>query len=293
MDVAFVIKRRLAEFGLEQRELAQAADVTDSYISQLLTGKKTPPAPSRTDIYEKMERLLKLPGGELATLAEHERKEQLKRALGAEAKPLLGDVRDLILRKCRPRIRDDVRAIFERHPFGELERLVARTLVDIVKAVAQAELENEIWLRTVAELGGRSYREMRVIMLDFLDADVIDLSREHCVSFLDPLIASWDIDLGSFAIEVRLTERVGPGRPRRLEFVEVEPAPDPEPGLEAFLGDPTLSGTITADELAHLKGLRFRGRRPTALYYYRALQNLRDPLHFERSDDDRSDRGRV
>jgi hypothetical protein len=29
-----------------------------------------------------------------------------------------------------------------------------------------------------------------------------------------------------------------------------------------------------------LKSLKFRGRRPTALYYYRELQNLRDPLHF-------------
>jgi len=26
--------------------------------------------------------------------------------------------------------------------------------------------------------------------------------------------------------------------------------------------------------------LRFKGKRPTPLYYYRELQNLRDPLHF-------------
>jgi hypothetical protein len=26
--------------------------------------------------------------------------------------------------------------------------------------------------------------------------------------------------------------------------------------------------------------LRLKGRRPTPLYYYRELQNLRDPLHF-------------
>jgi hypothetical protein len=29
--------------------------------------------------------------------------------------------------------------------------------------------------------------------------------------------------------------------------------------------------------------LRFTRRRPTALYYYRALQSLRDPLHFRPS----------
>jgi hypothetical protein len=26
--------------------------------------------------------------------------------------------------------------------------------------------------------------------------------------------------------------------------------------------------------------LQFKNHRPTALYYYRELQNLRDPLHF-------------
>ena len=69
MDVSFVIRQRLEEFGLEQRELARAAQVTESYISQLLTRKKAPPAPSRTDIYDKMDKFLKLPSGELARLA--------------------------------------------------------------------------------------------------------------------------------------------------------------------------------------------------------------------------------
>ncbi len=54
MDVPLVIKQRLEELGLEQRDLAAAAEVTESYISQLLTRKKLPPAPERTDIYDKM-----------------------------------------------------------------------------------------------------------------------------------------------------------------------------------------------------------------------------------------------
>ena len=40
MDVALVIRQRLEKFGLDQRELAQAAEVTESYISQLLTRRK-------------------------------------------------------------------------------------------------------------------------------------------------------------------------------------------------------------------------------------------------------------
>jgi len=45
VDVPFVILHRLEELGLEQQELARAAHVTESYISQLLTRRKAPPAP--------------------------------------------------------------------------------------------------------------------------------------------------------------------------------------------------------------------------------------------------------
>jgi hypothetical protein len=34
-----------------------------------------------------------------------------------------------------------------------------------------------------------------------------------------------------------------------------------------------------------LKRLKFNGRRPAPLYYYRELQNLRDPLHFRHAVD--------
>jgi len=69
VDVCLVIKQRLEELGLEQRDLAAAAEVTESYISQLLTRKKLPPEPGRTDIYDKIGKFLKLPGGKLAKLA--------------------------------------------------------------------------------------------------------------------------------------------------------------------------------------------------------------------------------
>ena len=68
VDVPFVIRQRLEELGLEQRDLARAARVTESYISQLLTRRKAPPAPNRTDIYDRMDRFLRLPSGELARL---------------------------------------------------------------------------------------------------------------------------------------------------------------------------------------------------------------------------------
>ncbi len=281
MDVSFVIRQRLEELGLEQKDLARAAHVTESYISQLLTRKKAPPAPNRTDIYDRMDRLLKLPTGELATLADAQRKDELKRALGEEPVPLFREVRALILRKCAPDREREIRAVFEKQPFGELERLVTQKLLDVVKRVANGELQNDYWLRMVARLGGRSFEEMRVIVLEFLDTDIFHLSVEHCVAFLDPLIASWDIDLATFALEIVLNHQVAAEHVRRFEFVERGPEPPrEEPGLQAFLQDPSLSGTATAAELAFLRKLGFQDKRPTALYYYRELQGLRDPLHF-------------
>jgi transcriptional regulator with XRE-family HTH domain len=282
VDVSLVIRQRLEAFGLEQRELARAAQVTESYISQLLTRKKVPPAPSRTDIYDKMDKFLKLPSGELARLADAQRKEELKRELGEEPTPLFGEVRQLILRKCPPNKEVHLRAIFEKQPFGELERLVTKHLLDVVKGVATEELENEYWLRMVAELGGRSYQEMRVIVLEFLDTDIFHLSRENGVAFLDPLIESWDIDLATFALDIVLNPRVVSGHVRRFEFIERDSGEVflEEPGLNEFLEDPALSGSATAEEVSFLKRLRFSGKRPTPLFYYRELQNLRDPLHF-------------
>jgi len=278
-----VIKERLEELGFEQKDLAAAAEVTESYVSQLLTRKKLPPAPDRTDIYEKMGKFLKLSSGKLAKLADGQRREELKRGFEDPPAPLFEEVRELILRKCTPEKQQQVQAIFAKQPFGELERLVTQKLLDVVKRVAREELESEVkWLHMVARLSGRSYKQMRVMILEFLDTDVFHVSGENCVSFLDPLIESWDIDLSSFGMEIVLNHRLVPGHPKKFEFVEREPGYplEDEPGLAEFLQNASLNGNATRDEIEFLRRLRFKGKRPSPLYYYRELQNLRDPLHF-------------
>src|SRR2546425_5640631 len=100
MDVPLVIRRRLKELGLEQKDLAAAAAVTESYISQLLARKKAPPAPDRTDIYNKLGKFLKLPSGELSRLATLQRREDLKKKIADPPQPLFHAFRELILRKC-------------------------------------------------------------------------------------------------------------------------------------------------------------------------------------------------
>jgi len=281
VDVCQLIKRRLEELGLEQKDLAAAAEVTDSYISQLLARKKLPPAPDRTDIYEKMARVLKLPSDRLSKLADFQRREELKRDLAGPPAPMFREIRELIVRKCVPDKQRQVREIFEGQPFGELERFVTQRLLDVIKKVAKEELNSENWLHLVARLAGRSYEQTRVTLLEFLDTDVFNLSPENCVSFLDPLIEFWDVDLTTFGMEIVLNRRIASGDPRRFEFVETgPPQPDEEPGFTEFLKDGSLSGTATKQEIELLKKLRFNGKRPTPIYYYRELQSLRDPLHF-------------
>ena len=283
MDVCSVIKARLQELELEQKDLAAAAEVTESYISQLLTRKKLPPAPDRTDIYEKMGRFLRLSNGELATLARAQRMDEFRRDYEEPQEALLKETRELILQKCVPPRQQQIRAIFERQPFGELERLVTQTLLDVISRVARVELDNEAWLHKVADLSDKSYAQMRVIILEFLDTDIFNISSADCISFLNPLLARWDIDLLTFDMEIVLNERLVPGEPKRFAFVEkdVDSVDGDEPGFTEFLEDATLSGDASAEEVEFLRNLRFKGKRPRALYYYRALQNLRDPLHFQ------------
>ncbi len=282
MDLALVIRQRLEQLGAEQRDLASATQVTESYVSQLLTRRKSPPAPERTDIYPKMEQFLKLPSGELAKLAELQRQEQWKRKLADPPAPLIKEVRELILRKYRREDAKHIRTIFEKQPFGEVEHLVTQKLLDVVKEVVKEELDNENWLRSMARLSDRKYEEMRVTALEFLDTDVFNISVENCVAFLDPLIETWEIDLANFGIEVVLNRRIAPGEPRRFEYVEKKPEGphQEEPGLREFLETPILSRDATQEEIEFLRKLEFKERRPTPLYYYRELQNLRDPLHF-------------
>src|SRR6266496_3002288 len=116
MDVFQLVQQKLNELGLGQRDLAGAAEVSESYISQLLSRKKMPPAPERTDIYDKLGRFLKLPAGKLAGLADLQRKQELKKKIQSPPVPLLRELRELLLEKCKRSKRVPVRAIFEKEP---------------------------------------------------------------------------------------------------------------------------------------------------------------------------------
>jgi len=283
MDVAELIRIRLEALGYEQKELAAAVRVTPSFISQLLKRKKMLPSPNRTDIYRKMEKFLKLPSADLSRLAELQRKHELKRRFEAPSVALFGEVRELVLSKCKHIRQKELHHIFEKEPFGEIERIVTQKLLDVAKEITKQGWNDENWLRLLARVNHRSYEEMRVIVLEFLDSDIFTLSIQNSIYFLKPLIKSWDIDLRTFNMDILLTPTLGKERLRRFAFVEMEPESqvEDEPGLRVFLQDRKLCVDITDEEVRFLKKLRTIEKRPNALYYYRELQNLRDPVHFQ------------
>jgi hypothetical protein len=122
---------------------------------------------------------------------------------------------------------------------------------------------------------------MRVVTLEFLDTDILQLSPENCVAFLEPLMESWDIDLPNFELQIVLHPKVSHESVRKFHFSEVASLDDTqEAGFVEFLRDKSLSGSATHQEIAVLGRLKFGTLRPTSIYYYRELQSLRDPLHF-------------
>ena len=65
-------------------------------------------------------------------VAEAHLKEERKREL-CEVAPLFPELRELLLKKCAPQGIERVRAVIERQSFGELERLVAQTLLHVAQ----------------------------------------------------------------------------------------------------------------------------------------------------------------
>ena len=127
---------------------------------------------------------------------------------------------------------------------------------------------------------------MRVAVLEFLDTEVFNVSVENCVSFLDPMIDSWDIDLKTFGMEVVLNRRLAPGSLKRFEFVE-QPRQEAfaiEPGLEQFLNEKSLSGDATEEEIEFLKTLRFKGQAAHASVLLPGTAKSEGPSAFHQCD---------
>lgn len=199
VKVSELVRRRLRELKRTPRELAAAVRVSDRYMSDLVAGRRRPPAPGRSDVYVPMAKFLRLHRNDLPACARAERA-----ADGAsERRP---DPRSwkLVLGLCEPARRQTIARRLARPDAGELEALIAGRLLEVAQGFVRRKLEDEVGLRVAATRDGCSYLEARMRLLEFLDTTADVLTPEDCEEFVVSRIAAWEIDLETRAVRIVL-----------------------------------------------------------------------------------------
>lgn len=199
VKVRELLRRRLREIGRSPAELAAAVQVPPEYIDDLIAGRRRPPLPGRTDLYERMTSFLKLGRNDLALCARAERGDA-ENGGGAHPPPA---VRRLLLELCEPAT---ARALDQRRTKSANERLTGlfARLLDVAQGAVRRVLEDQVTLRVAAERSGTGYLAMRLKVLEFLDATPDTLTPAHVTDFLRPRVALWDVDLESGVLRVVL-----------------------------------------------------------------------------------------
>jgi len=85
----------------------------------------------------------------------------------------------------------------------------------------------------VARLTGRSYEQLRVTLLEFLDTDVFNLSPENCIFLPGSTDESWDVDLTTLVWRLVLNRRIPQGILRDMSLLNGGPdQPEVEAGVQ-------------------------------------------------------------
>ena len=199
IKVGDLIRRRLRELGRTQSELADAVGLPEEFVADLVSGKRRPPAPDESDIYDGMTRFLRLSRNDLGLCARAEREGQVVERRRASRR-----VRELILALCTPaRSRVVVRRLAR--PGGtELEHIIVDRLLAIAKGFARRQLEDEFGIRVAARRAGLSPSERRMRLLDFLDTTAGTLTEADIADFVQPRLEGWDIDFETHAMRIVL-----------------------------------------------------------------------------------------
>jgi hypothetical protein len=207
--IADTLTERLKQKKRTTKELAEAAEVPEEYIDQLISGKRRAPLPSRTDIYEKMTRFLEFGRNDLAALASAERASTA--SLDTRA-PASGSW-EMLLELCDP---ETARELERRSRGGdtELAGLIERVL-GVAQGSVRRTLDDQIGLRIAAAQRGSTYEVLRLRVLEFLDATPGTLSAEDVTNFIKPRISKWDVDLASGVLKVILRAHETPEPDRR------------------------------------------------------------------------------
>jgi len=211
VKVGDLLGRRLQELKRSPDELAEAAHVPPKYIHDLISGRRRPPLPGRTDVYERMTPFLKLGRNDLITCARAER------ANGDPADAPRGpgvQVERLLMGLCEPATAARFKQRRGSRNAAEFAGFIQR-LLDVAQGAVRRLLGDVVALRVNASQRGVGYLEMRLKILEFLDASPDTLTPADYAEFIQPMIGLWDVDLETGVLRVVLRTSEQRERARR------------------------------------------------------------------------------
>jgi len=199
VKVSQLVRRRLRELKRTPRELAEAVRVSEQYISDLVAGRRRPPAPGRSDLYVPMAKFLRLHRNDLPTCA---RVERAREVVGRRRPDVLAW--KLMLALGEPARQRTLARRVAKPDGGALQSLIVGRLLEVAQGFVRRKLDDEVGLRVAATRDGSSYLDARMRLLEFLDTAADSLTPDDCEEFVLPRIAAWDIELETRAMRIVL-----------------------------------------------------------------------------------------
>jgi hypothetical protein len=188
--VGVLLRRRLKELERTPADLAEAVQLPIDYIEDLLSGKRRPPQPGWTDLYDRMTQYLKFGRNELSASAIAERIARAEGPKRADAR-----VRDLMLTLCDPATAATFQGKSGKpHPADPL----AQRLLEVV----QASVRHDTMTYRATMRPGRNHVQMRGRVFEFLDITIESLTVADFEEFVRPRVATWDVDRDSGVLKV-------------------------------------------------------------------------------------------
>ncbi|MHC4067268.1 MAG: hypothetical protein ACYSUI_22575 [Planctomycetota bacterium] len=205
-----LLRQRLKETERSAEDLAEAVQLPQEYIDDLIAGRRRPPQPGQTDLYDRMTSFLRLSRNDLSLCANAEREatEPKRRSV------LKPTVRRQLLELCEPKTAEELEARRAENGGAELMDFIQR-LLEVTQGAVRRMLDDQIGLRVAAERYGGTYAAMRLRVLEFLDATPETLTTDDLARFLQPRVTLWDVDLETGVLRVVLRSQEPRERHRR------------------------------------------------------------------------------
>jgi hypothetical protein len=158
-----------------------------------------------------MTKFLRLHRNDLPTCARAERE-----GTKASGRRPNARVRELLLSLCGPATVPAVtRRLANGREAGALEILIADRILEVAQGYVRHQLNDEVGIRVAASREDCTFAEMRMRLLDFLDATPSSLTVDDHEAFVRPRIERWDFDLETKAMRIVLRSNDPEPRQRR------------------------------------------------------------------------------